>query len=395
MKIIAILESTINIGGGHNQALNAIIQMQRLCHERFDFEVFTLKPENVEYLNKLGIKSERFSVSVFAKILIRMANNQWWQPIQKHFKLISSFEKKLIKHKCDLVYFVNPSPNSEALQKLNYITTVWDLCHRDVPEFPEVHFSPLFRARERYYKNSLSAAIIIITDSSQLADSISSRYGIDRKRLLPMPFSPSPFLNVEQSAGVTVVLDKYALTSGYFFYPAQFWPHKNHIRILEALVYLRKNGLTLRVVFSGGDRNNRSHLESFINSNNLGNQVKFLGFIPSQDMRGLYEGCTAVVMPTYFGPTNIPPLEAWMIGKPLIYSSHLKEQVGDAAICVNPDDEKELANAMRACTDPIICINLVKLGKDKLQQIDKERQEAEAKLLKHIQQFAIRRKCWA
>jgi glycosyltransferase involved in cell wall biosynthesis len=202
-------------------------------------------------------------------------------------------------------------------------------------------------------------------------------------------------MNIDLSESKSVVLAKYHLEHEYYFYPAQFWPHKNHFRILESLVYLRNNGIKLNVVFAGGNRNNISHLESYINFNDLESQVKFLGFIPSQDMRGLYEGCTAVVMPTYFGPTNIPPLEAWIIGRPLIYSAHLEEQVGNAAICVNPDDKIELANALQSCMDPSICDNLVKKGKIRLQQIENERQEAESQLLERIQQFETRRKCWA
>jgi len=65
-----------------------------------------------------------------------------------------------------------------------------------------------------------------------------------------------------------------------------------------------------------------------------------LGFVPIEDMRGLYEGSLAIVMPTYFGPTNIPPLEAWTLEKPLIYSTHLAEQAGDAALLIDPNNAK-------------------------------------------------------
>ena len=111
-------------------------------------------------------------------------------------------------------------------------------------------------------------------------------------------------------------------------------------------------------------------------------------------MRGLYEASAAVVMPTYFGPTNLPPLEAWLTEKPLIYSSHLKEHSGDAAISVNPDDVNELAIAMKKCAETEDMSTLIEFGKLRLLQIDEQRVATEAELTNRLQQFEIIRKCW-
>jgi hypothetical protein len=99
-------------------------------------------------------------------------------------------------------------------------------------------------------------------------------------------------------------------------------------------------------------------------------------------------------MPTYFGPTNMPPLEAWATAKPLIYSVHFKEQVGEAAICVNPDDTKELAEGMLACTRAEVRANLTRIGTLRLEEIGRQRSDAESNLLKRLQQFESRRTCW-
>jgi len=112
-------------------------------------------------------------------------------------------------------------------------------------------------------------------------------------------------------------------------------------------------------------------------------------------MRGLYEGCSAVVMPTYFGPTNLPPLEAWTVGRPLVYSKHLAEHAGEAAVLADPDDAQDLARAIQQATDPATAARLVASGKLRLQQIERQRAEAEAELLRRLQQFGSRRKCWA
>lgn len=394
MKVVAVIDNSIIAGGGFNQALNALLQMQRICKGRFEFEVFTTKSENVAHLEKLGITAVYFHFAIIDKLLARLSLNVWWQTIQVRLKLLGPFEKKLLEHGCDLVYFVSPSGKSSALQRINYIITVWDLCHRDMPEFPEVRDFSQFFARERYCQNYLSPAVVVLADSVQLAEAISRRYGLDRERLLPMPFAPAPFLEAAIVTGRDEVLKKYGLVAGYFFYPAQFWAHKNHIRILEALLILKENGIRFTVVFAGGDHGNRSYVEDFANQHNLNDQVRFLGFVAAEDMRGLYEGCKAVVMPTYFGPTNLPPLEAWMVGKPLIYPLQFAAQAGNAAILIDPDDAYDLASAMKACLDKQLCEQMVMNGRMRLQEIVLQRKESEDELLLRLIQFEKRLSCW-
>jgi glycosyltransferase involved in cell wall biosynthesis len=394
MKIVAILESSPPVGGGFNQALTAIRQMQRLCMGRFDFRVLTTKPENLQTLAALGIPSDRFKYSILDSLLAVLSLNVWWQSIQARLKLTGPFEKELIRTGCDLVYFVSPTEKSSSLQQLNFIATVWDTCHRDMPEFPEVRAFHRLHARERYFRHQLSPALLTLTDSEASALSLERRYGIDRERLLPMPFSPAPLLATDESPEPTEILRKYSLDPGYFFYPAQFWAHKNHVRILEALVRLNAAGFRPIVVFSGGNQGNRGHVEGFARRNGLDQQVRFLDFVPAEDMPGLYRGCQAVVMPTYFGPTNLPPLEAWVFGKPLIYSSLFSEHVGNAAILVDPDDSASLAAALKSCLDIDRCSQLIANGKRRLQEVQCERLESERRLLKQLEQFEKRLRCW-
>ncbi|MDH4199250.1 MAG: glycosyltransferase [Spirochaetia bacterium] len=394
MKIIAILESHVTVGGQFNQSLNAILQMKGICEGRFDFEVFTFYADNVEFLKKLGVECIWFKPSLLERILARANRSPLLRTRQRRKKIIGLLERKLIEHGADLVYFLTQSPIGDSFKQLNFITTVFDLSHRDTPEFPEVRCFGEFQERELHLQNGLASALLIITESEHLSDSISQRYGIDRERCLPMPMSPSPFLQNKSNIDKYSVLQKFNLKEGYFFYPAQFWSHKNHVRILEALVILRKDNINLNVAFAGSDQGNRKHIENLVDRYQLRDQVSFLGFVPVDYMRGLFEGACGVIMPTYFGPTNLPPLEAWLIGKPLIYSAHLKEHAGDAAILVNPDDASELANAMKACTDQAISSLLVKAGTLRLSQIDSLRKKRENEFVSRLIQFEARRKCW-
>ena len=394
MKIIAVLEVPITSGGGFNQALNTVQQLSKLLKGKFEFSVVSTSKENINYLNLLKIEADYFNITLLDQLLARLYSGRLWSLILAKFKLITSFEKLLIKQDCDLVYFVDNSSRAETLQILNYIVTVWDLSHRDDVEFPEVRKFGEFKAREWILQNILTPASIVIADSKELAEKISSRYGVDQDRIIPMPHCPSPFIKKLPAKDTTEILKIYQLDHGYFFYPAQFWAHKNHFRIIEAAKLLHEEGIQFRVVFVGGDQGNCTYIDEIISDYGLNNYIKSLGFIPAEHMSALYKGCLAVVMPTFFGPTNIPPLEAWSIGKPLIYSKHLSDNVGDAAILVDPDDEISLASAMKSMLEESNSEKLVKNGFKRLEGITTIRKEAEKRLISKLLQFKNRRQCW-
>ena len=394
MKIAAILEGSVVNGGGFSQALNAVLQMASISNGKFEFVVFTSILENIDYLKRLEIVAKPFKPSLKEKFITVCALNVVGRWMQRKLNLVGKFEKNLLKEKVDLVYFVEPSMLAISLQKLNYITTVWDICHRDSPEFPEVRVCNEFYERELFYKNCLAPALAVLTDSVILSERISRRYGIDFDCMIAMPFAPAPFMTEQHAECHKGVLQKYNLNKGYYFYPAQFWAHKNHVRILEAMSILNEQSVPCQVVFSGGDQGTREHVANIVETLGLDEQVRFLGFVPVEDVKGLYDGCLAVVMPSYFGPTNLPPLEAWSIGKPLIYSKHFSEQAGDAALLVDPDDAQSIAKAMKEIMTPHIAERLVKRGHERLHEIANQREHAEVELVKRLTQFEVRRRTW-
>ena len=394
MKIIAIIEKPITSGGGFNQALNAIQQMSRLSVDKFDFSVVTPAKENIDSLKRLNIKTGYVAITFFDKILSRLFTGRIWGQILAKLKIVGPFEKQLIKQNCDLVYFVEQSSRSECLQNLNFIETVHDLCHQDQLEFPEVRNFGEFRSRELVFQNTLKCAFIVMADSEELAGKINSRYGVDRDRIVTMPFSPSPFLKEPQVSNSVNILKLYKLDYGYFFYPAQFWAHKNHYRIIEAVKLLHQEGTQCRVVFVGGDKGNYAFLDRIIRGYGLSNHIQSLGFIPAEHMMALYENCQAVIMPTYFGSTNLPPLEAWLLGKPLIYSKLFSEQSGNAALLIDPDNANSIANAMKSMLDESISKKYIKMGCERLKEISSIRKISEKKLFAKLLQFEQKRQCW-
>ena len=313
-------------------------------------------------------------------------------------KIATALERAMRARGVDLAYFVTPSPYASAMRSLPYIFTVWDLCHRDHPEFPEVSADGEFSWRENLYRNAINRSFFTVSDSDELNRRIEARYGTDRDRLLALPFQPARFVvDAVDDDDFTAEVKRLALPSDYLFYPAQFWPHKNHVRILEALARLRTSGQRYPAVFCGGDQKSgaKRHIQSVAKKLGICDQVVFLGFVDERQMRVLYSLAKALIMPTYFGPTNLPPLEAWAFNKPVIYSTQLASQVAGAALCINPDSVSELAEAIeRVYGDDVLVECLVKEGRLRLHEIGAIRLAAEAQLLAKLEIFRIRRSCW-
>lgn len=395
MKIVAILESEISAGGGFNQALNAILQMVRICEGRHEFEILTTKRCNIDPLKQIGINAALSRMGWSDHLLCDLAENPVWHKLQQKLRIKGCIERHLDKIGCDLAYFVVPSLLPLTLQTTPYLTTVWDLCHRDQPEFPEVRCYGQFQQRERMLRLTLPLAVGIISDSPQLSDLLTRRYNLDSQRILAVPFSPAPQAKLQDVTNDEGVLKKHQLQPGYFFYPAQLWAHKNHSRIIEAVALQRERNLAVQVVFAGGDKGMREYLIGLAKTLKVKNCIKFLGFVPSTDMNPLYRQSRAVIMPSYFGPTNLPPLEAWSLDRPLIYSNHLSGQVGDAALLVDPDDAHSIAEAMCQCFDERVVEQLVQNGRRRLTEIDSQRNAAETSLTTMIERFSQRHRCWS
>src|SRR4029453_16568851 len=80
----------------------------------------------------------------------------------------------------------------------------------------------------------------------------------------------------------------------------------------------------------------------------VANQIRLLGYVPNEDMSPLYAQAVALIIPTFFGPTIIPVLEAWAFGCPVLTSDirGIREQVGDAALLVDPRSIESIADGI-------------------------------------------------
>ena len=171
-------------------------------------------------------------------------------------------------------------------------------------------------------------------------------YGTDHKKIHTLPYIPPQYIFIKSNN--INVHQVYNLPRKFIFYPAQFWLHKNHKSLLEATLRMKKQYPNIFLVFVGQRKNGYNSINNFIKKYNLSENIKILDYVPNEHMSELYKAAQAMIMPTFFGPTNIPPLEAMALGCPVAISNiyAMPEQIGDAGLLFNPNSVDEIVDIM-------------------------------------------------
>jgi glycosyltransferase involved in cell wall biosynthesis len=238
-----------------------------------------------------------------------------------------------------------------------------DLQHRHLPEsFPAAEI----RARERAIGQFCRQATVVAVGSNWVRRDVMEAYGLDAERVAVVPLAPGDLdLDVVVDP-IEPLLDRLGIERPFLLYPAQTWPHKNHVAIIEALAtepLVEVDDLT--VVFTGRATVHAEVLEEKARALGLARRVRFTGFIDGSTLHALYRWCAAVVIPSLFEAGSFPIWEAFKAGTPVVAArtTSLPEQVGDAGVLFDPRDPGDLANAIhRVLHDPDLRRRLVDAG---------------------------------
>lgn len=224
------------------------------------------------------------------------------------------------KADCDLWLFPSQDMWPIFISKVKTVATIHDLMHRYEARFPEVGDPSKKSYREFLFSNLCKYADTVVTDSDVGKKHVLECYGITwASKVTPLQYTiPKALTKVKPD---TQVLKRRGIRDDFFiFYPAQFWQHKNHINLLRAFYEVCKTNPDLKLILVGSDKNASNEIRHYITEHQLTDRVFILGYVSEAEMAGLYTLAKAMVMPTFFGPTNIPPLEASYFKCPVVYS---------------------------------------------------------------------------
>lgn len=347
-------------GGAYTFQREIFRAISQISHNSIH-QFFLLLPAQVDLLNQLnaldGVQVIPIEQPSVTPQIPAVHGKSWFGLKRKQAtsspappRVLSAFDYTAQRHGIEFVWFLTPA---YELTDIPYLATVWDLQHRLQPWFPEVGSFSEWNGREAYISTYLRRAAYIVAPNEAGRNEIRLFYQIPEDRIICLPH-PTPQLLPVTEDEQQQVLAKYGLRGGFLFYPAQYWPHKNHANLLYGLKILKEDyQLILPAVFVGSDKGNIDYLRSLILRLGIESQVHLLGFVTDIEMTALYKSALALVNLSFFGPENLPPLEAFSVGCPVIASRvhGASEQLGEAAILVNPSDPAEIARAIKLLRD--------------------------------------------
>jgi glycosyltransferase involved in cell wall biosynthesis len=393
MKVGVFIEGfSPDEGGGHTIQFEILQTLLELAGEsRHTFSVICRNPNDVALLLKSSsIETIAFPGSAWQRLVTTTRQGlAAWRNKKKRQTILDDLVKR---NEIDFVWFLG----AEALQADSpYCAVVWDLQHRLQPWFPEVSAAGKWDQRERFVARFLRRATVVIVGTNAGREELERFYDVPAERILILPH-PTPRFALQAPVGDDhEVLARRGLRPGYLFYPAQFWPHKNHANLLFALARLRQSEVRLEMVFVGSDKRNEPYLRSLVQSLGLSQQVHFLGFVPQSELPALYRNAFALTYLSFFGPENLPPLEAFGLGCPVIAANVAgsSEQLGDAALLVDPADVDQIVAAINAIRDdPELATTLVARGRERAQV--RTGDQFVRGMFSFLDEFENIRRCW-
>lgn len=343
-------ETNPEVGGGftfQDDLLKALLR-QVINAPQHDFFVIGTSSNLDNYLSSQQLPSNlSFLLLNNPTILERVSGwlRRGFLILTQILKVLGPLEKLAKKNRLDLVWFI--SGGCFEVLDTPYIATVWDLQHRLQPWFPEMSVNGEWAARETQHRHFLSRASYVIVGTESGRDEVELFYQIPKFRICKLPH-PTPNFALEGVFDIELdVNKKYSIPKNFILYPAQFWPHKNHVNLLYAIKIIQeKHGLELPLVLVGSDKGNAKYVAQVAKELGLLKQLHVLGFVPQADLYSLYKSASMLAYVSLCGPENLPPLEAFAVGCPVLASevSGSREQLGSAVLSCNPKNSQDIAD---------------------------------------------------
>lgn len=341
MKRVGIIFSfDMNWVGGVNYFKNLISAVYELPDSKIEIVIFTGLKTSINYFEGFPvisiIRNSIFDRGTFSWIL-----RKFWMKIFSY----DLFLERLLKK-----YDVDVLSHSGWIGKNSKIPTIgW------IVDFQHIHLPELFSRQEIKLRNTVFKDLcrycttVIVSSYDALSD---------LKKFSPACEIKSQVLQFAVSiSDQNVILPsrreielKYKFSGNFIHLPNQFWRHKNHKVVIEALGQLRLEGKNVLILASG---NTEDYLrpkyfsELMTQAKAFGVVENFipLGLVPIIDLTALMIYSTAMINPSFFEGWSTSVEEAKSLGKLIILSdiSVHREQNPSHAIYFKPEDSSELA----------------------------------------------------
>ncbi|MGQ9475001.1 MAG: glycosyltransferase family 4 protein [Actinomycetota bacterium] len=213
------------------------------------------------------------------------------------------------------------------------------------------YLGPTAWAWMRFHRAAARRARFVVAVSENTARDVERVWRIPRERIAVVPEGVTPaYRPPEDRELVRQTLARYGIRQPYFLYLGGFDPRKNLRNLLSGFKrFLFEGGEEVSLVMAGDRRGFEGYLDDEVEELGLEGRVRFIGFVPEEDLPALYGGAALFVCVSLYEGFGLPVLEAMACGTPVLASrvSSLPEVVGEAGLLVNPLDPEEIAAGMK------------------------------------------------
>ena len=248
--------------------------------------------------------------------------------------------------------------------------------------YPEYHRSAAARMYNALVSASARGANHVLTDSNASRDDILKHLEISPEKVSTVYLAPSPDFSPEGNFLLDMaVKKKYDLPDFYALYLGGFSLHKNvHTMLLAYTYVIDALGKDYPLVLAGKkpspDAANGIDYPAYIEKLNLTEHVRWLGYVDEADKPVIYREALNFVFPSRYEGFGLPPLEAMASGVPVVSTTApgISEIVGDAAMAVDPDNERRMGGAMIATLhQDSLRDDLIARGKERVKEFSWEK----------------------
>lgn len=303
--------------GGLNYFKNLLFAINSIEKKELEVFVFVGKKIDIETKRMFQEYATVIEDSVFDRKSIK-----WFlsKIEQKIFKTNILLENILKKHNIQIL-------SHAAITNLKTIKTInW------IPDFQHIHLPQMFSEKEIQNRNNnflkliRDSDLIVFSSFDALKDmkKFAPNYE-DKARVLQFVSQPNSRYFELDEHDKSLLLQKYKIKDDFFYIPNQFWKHKNHMMIFEAINELKKDGVEINIVCTGylGDYRNKTYIDDIrkvVKLNNLEDNIKLLGLVDYEDVFALIKFSKAVINPSLFEGWSSTVEECKSVGKNMILS---------------------------------------------------------------------------
>ncbi|WP_158904629.1 glycosyltransferase [Burkholderia sp. L27(2015)] len=229
-----------------------------------------------------------------------------------------------------------------------------------IPDFqphylPELFDSVELSSRLQSFKDiANSQGILLLSSNAALAD---FRRFYPGATVEPRVWSFCSSIEAGSSNVCNEIIDRFGLPEKFLYVANQFWRHKDHATVFEALRLLRDKGLEIPLVCTGlqHDRRDPDYFGNLVKAlarDGLQRQVRFLGVVPREEQVQLLRAAAAILQPSRFEGWSTVIEDAKALGRPIIASDiavHAEQLSGvDGAYLFRVSDATDLAERVAA-----------------------------------------------